>query len=71
MKRLSKDIIKAYSPNIMPVYRLNGTPSPGICHIGVGGFHRAHLAYYMDEIHRSQGLLSNWGIHGIGIKERD
>ena len=42
--------------------------SCGIVHIGVGGFHRAHLAYYLNELNKS-GDAS--GITGIGLREAD
>ena len=42
---------------------------PGIVHIGVGGFHRAHLATYADEL-CEQGHDS-WGIFGCGVLAGD
>ncbi|MGI9605634.1 MAG: mannitol dehydrogenase family protein [Acidimicrobiales bacterium] len=42
---------------------------PGIVHIGVGGFHRAHLATYVDELCRSGHL--DWAITGAGILPHD
>ena len=41
---------------------------PAIVHIGVGGFHRAHLAVYAHEL-ASQG--SDWGIVGLGLLDGD
>lgn len=41
----------------------------GIVHIGVGGFHRAHLATYVDEL-CSLGHTS-WGISGCGVMAGD
>ncbi|MEA2366553.1 MAG: mannitol 2-dehydrogenase [Thermoleophilaceae bacterium] len=41
---------------------------PGIVHVGVGGFHRAHLAVYVHEL-ASRG--SAWGIVGLGLLEAD
>jgi mannitol 2-dehydrogenase len=41
---------------------------PRIVHVGVGGFHRAHLALYMDELARDGG---DWGIAGLGLLEHD
>jgi mannitol 2-dehydrogenase len=41
---------------------------PRIVHIGVGGFHRAHMALYTDEL-ASQG--STWGIRGLGLLPTD
>ena len=42
----------------------------GIVHIGVGGFHRAHQAYYLHQL-RQLGEASEWNICGIGIREGD
>jgi mannitol 2-dehydrogenase len=39
-----------------------------IVHIGVGGFHRAHLAYYLNELNKSGDAT---GITGIGLREAD
>jgi mannitol 2-dehydrogenase len=39
-----------------------------IAHIGMGGFHRAHLATYVDELARN-GV--DWGITGLGLLEQD
>jgi mannitol 2-dehydrogenase len=42
----------------------------GIVHIGVGGFHRAHQAMYLDRIlNGSKGL--DWGICGVGVLPGD
>ena len=43
---------------------------PGIAHIGVGGFHRAHQARYLEDYMTRTGEL-NWGICGIGIRPGD
>ena len=42
----------------------------GIVHIGVGGFHRSHQAYYMHQLLKEE-QISNWGICGIGLKDGD
>ena len=42
----------------------------GIVHIGVGGFHRAHEAMYVDRLMAKTGDLS-WGICGVGLREND
>ena len=41
-----------------------------ICHIGVGGFHRAHQAIYADDL-LEQGGATEWGICGIGLLPHD
>ncbi|PLW76558.1 mannitol dehydrogenase family protein [Cohaesibacter celericrescens] len=44
--------------------------SPGILHIGVGNFHRAHMSVYMDSLF-NMGLGQDWGIVGAGIQPGD
>jgi fructuronate reductase/mannitol 2-dehydrogenase len=41
---------------------------PGIVHIGVGGFHRAHQAVYLDELARRG--CTEWGVIGVGLHSR-
>lgn len=42
----------------------------GIVHIGVGGFHRSHEAYYTDELLEKTGT-TEWGICGVGLRSAD
>jgi mannitol 2-dehydrogenase len=42
---------------------------PGIVHFGVGGFHRAHQAVYLDELARLGE--TDWGIVGVGLHSRE
>lgn len=44
--------------------------TPGIVHIGVGNFHRAHLAVYLDSLF-NMGLDHDWGIIGAGVMAAD
>ncbi|HEY9736656.1 MAG TPA: mannitol dehydrogenase family protein, partial [Trichocoleus sp.] len=44
--------------------------SYGIVHFGVGGFHRAHQALYLDN-YLEQHPGSDWGICGVGLLEYD
>ncbi|WP_433192777.1 mannitol dehydrogenase family protein [Nocardia sp. CA-107356] len=44
--------------------------SSGIVHFGVGGFHRAHQANYLDELLR-RGGSRDWGICGVGVRQED
>jgi mannitol 2-dehydrogenase len=39
---------------------------PGIVHLGVGGFHRAHQAMYVDRL-LNDGTADDWGICGVGV----
>jgi mannitol 2-dehydrogenase len=43
--------------------------TPGVVHVGVGGFHRAHQAMYTDRL-LSGGAL-DWGICGVGVMAAD
>ncbi len=43
---------------------------PHTVHIGVGGFHRAHQAVYLDSL-LSSGALSGWGECGMGVLAND
>lgn len=44
--------------------------SPGIVHIGVGNFHRAHQAVYLDRLF-DLGLDHDWAIVGAGLRPQD
>ncbi|NOD64815.1 MULTISPECIES: mannitol dehydrogenase family protein [unclassified Ruegeria] len=54
-----------------------GTPAyeradlaPGIVHIGLGNFHRAHQAWYIHQL-MQQGLAYDWAIIGAGVRNYD
>src|SRR6266536_6174292 len=47
----------------VPTYD-RGRLAPRILHVGVGGFHRAHLAVYAHELASDGG---DWGIVGLGL----
>lgn len=44
--------------------------TPGIVHFGVGNFHRAHLAVYLDEL-MNRGLGRDFAIIGAGVRPAD
>ncbi|XDZ66583.1 mannitol dehydrogenase family protein [Alphaproteobacteria bacterium LSUCC0684] len=44
--------------------------TPGIVHIGVGNFHRAHFAWYIHRL-MQEGLAMDWAIIGAGVREQD
>ncbi len=44
--------------------------SPGIVHIGVGNFHRAHQAIFLDRLF-AQGMDHDWGLIGAGVTDYD
>ncbi len=41
----------------------------GIVHFGVGAFHRAHQAVYLDELARTG--VTDWGVVGVGLHSRE
>jgi mannitol 2-dehydrogenase len=44
--------------------------SPGIVHVGLGNFHRAHQAWYLHRL-MQQGLAQDWAILGAGVRTQD
>ena len=44
--------------------------TPGIVHFGLGNFHRAHLAVYLDDLF-NQGRDHDWAIIGAGVTPAD
>jgi len=67
--RLSPTNLGDLDPRItVPDYERSGLV-PGIVHIGVGGFHRAHLATYADEL--ATAGHRDWAIAGAGVMAAD
>ncbi|WP_299902199.1 mannitol dehydrogenase family protein [uncultured Ruegeria sp.] len=46
------------------------TLQPGIVHIGVGNFHRAHQAWYLHRL-MQEGKALDWAIIGAGVRPYD
>lgn len=44
--------------------------TPGIVHIGLGNFHRAHMAVYLDDLF-AKGKDMDWAILGAGVRAAD
>ena len=44
--------------------------TPGIVHVGVGNFHRAHQAWYMHRLMQN-GAAQDWAIIGAGVRPYD
>lgn len=42
----------------------------GIVHFGVGGFHRSHMAMYLDRL-MNAGVAHDWAICGVGLMPGD
>ncbi|NOW44989.1 mannitol-1-phosphate/altronate dehydrogenase [Novosphingobium sp. SG751A] len=45
--------------------------APGIVHIGLGGFHRAHFARYTHDLMEVDQAALRWGIIGAGLRATD
>ncbi|KAJ5222230.1 mannitol 2-dehydrogenase [Penicillium citrinum] len=54
----------------VPTYARGDAVKEGIVHIGVGGFHRAHLAVYVDKLMQNHGV-TDYAICGVGLQPFD
>ena len=67
---LTADSLPAIAERIpVPTYPRSAIGT-GIVHFGVGGFHRAHQAMYVDAL-LNLGLDPDWGICGVGVMPAD
>src|SRR3954468_17936197 len=58
-------------PDDLPVPSYDRTAlSTGIVHFGVGGFHRAHQAMYLDRL-MNEGKALDWAVCGVGVMPAD
>jgi mannitol 2-dehydrogenase len=70
MPRLTGSTVESLSASVrIPSYDRTQV-SPGIVHLGVGGFHRSHQAMYLNRL-MSQGQALDWGICGVGVLPGD
>lgn len=70
MKELSNATLTSLPPAVdAPRYDRGGLTS-GIVHIGLGHFHRAHQAMYLDDLMR-RGQALDWAICGVGVRPGD
>ncbi len=70
MTTLSAGTLTTLDPSVaVPTYD-RSTVTSGIVHVGVGGFHRAHQAMYLDRL-MGVGLATSWGITGAGVRSTD
>ena len=69
MKLNSEALGRLDPPVEVPRYDRTGI-EVGIVHVGVGGFHRAHQAMYLDRL-MNMGLALDWGICGTGLLPAD
>lgn len=67
---LSLATLHALGPKVaVPSYQRSSL-SPGILHIGIGNFHRAHQAVYLDRLF-NRGRNLDWAIIGSGVHPND
>ena len=68
--RLRRDSFSNLPPTVRTPTYVSSDLSPGIVHIGVGNFHRAHQAWYLHQL-MQQGLAHDWAIIGAGVRAYD
>ena len=69
-QKLSETVLSSLPETVRaPAYR-RADLSPGILHIGVGNFHRAHQAIYLNKLFE-RGEGRDWAIVGAGLKPYD
>jgi mannitol 2-dehydrogenase len=64
------DSLRSIATVPVPAYR-ERRPRCGIVHFGVGGFHRAHQAMYLDRLLGEVADDDGWGICGVGLMPGD
>jgi mannitol 2-dehydrogenase len=67
--KLSAQALGSLSTAATPAYD-RSTLTPGIVHFGVGNFHRAHQAVYLDDLFAT-GADHDWAIIGAGVRPAD
>lgn len=68
--KLDNSSLERLPSRVAPPGYDRGRLTPGIVHIGVGGFHRAHQAVYLDDV-LATSEAKNWGICGVGLLPHD
>ncbi|PIE35095.1 mannitol dehydrogenase [candidate division KSB3 bacterium] len=70
MKILNNDLLPALSGKLTLPEFDRETLTSSIVHIGVGNFHRAHQAYFLQQLMEKTGE-THWGIYGVGVLDQD
>jgi mannitol 2-dehydrogenase len=68
--RLSNGTLSALPAAVRRPRYDRGRLSPGIVHIGLGNFHRAHQAWYLHRL-MDEGAALDWAIVGAGVRPAD
>ncbi|MBA8819408.1 mannitol dehydrogenase [Ochrobactrum sp. P6BS-III] len=69
MTKLSRATLQSFDKVHKPGYDPAGL-KPGIVHFGVGNFHRAHQAVYLDDLFAT-GEGHDWALVGAGVRASD
>lgn len=69
MPVLNESTLNTLAPTVSTPSYDRSAITPGIIHFGVGNFHRAHQAMYLDRL-LAQGE-TDWGICGVGVLPGD
>ncbi len=67
---LSEASLGALPPNVLVPRYDRSALTPGIVHIGLGNFHRAHQAWYLHRLF-NMGLCHDWAVIGAGVRPHD
>jgi len=70
MQTLSNETLSSISGVVNPPAYDRSDLTEGIVHFGVGGFHRAHQAMYLDRL-MNAGKALDWAICGVGVLPGD
>jgi len=68
--KLNQECLAQLPEDVAPPGYDRDTITPGILHIGVGNFFRAHQAVFLDRLFNI-GLDHDWGIVGAGVMPQD
>lgn len=70
MKTLNNDMLARLKGKlVVPEFDRQKLTS-SVVHIGVGNFHRAHQAYFLQQLMEKTGE-TRWGIYGVGVLDQD
>jgi mannitol 2-dehydrogenase len=70
MTKLSLASVRGLNATVATPRYARSSLKPGILHFGVGNFHRAHMAVYLDDLF-NMGLDHDWAIIGAGVMPSD
>ena len=71
MIRISREALQYLPAAIEKPSFDTGSLGRGIVHIGLGGFHRAHMARYTHDLMNEDAAALAWGIVGAGLRLSD